>query len=82
MKQNAAQMQGFHAAMGNSANAQDRIKLHTEFAKQRAASMENMGNAFRDLYAALTPDQKATADLHMGGMRFGQAGPRGPGRWR
>lgn len=43
-------------------SAQDRLAQRAEFAKQRAADMETMTAAVRDLYAVLTPEQKPIAD--------------------
>jgi len=79
MKQQAADMQAFRAAMFSAETAQDRVTLHANHAKQRAAGFENLDKGLRDLYAVLTPEQKSQADLYLGRMRFGQAGPRG--RW-
>jgi LTXXQ motif family protein len=79
MKQQATQMQAFRTAMFSTQTAQERVALHAEHAKQRAAGFEALDKSLRDLYAVLTADQKATADLYLGRMRFGQAGPRG--RW-
>jgi hypothetical protein len=79
VKQQAADMQAFRTAMFSSQTPQDRTTLHANHAKQRAASFENLDKGLRELYAVLTPEQKAHADLYLGHMRFGQAGPRG--RW-
>jgi Spy/CpxP family protein refolding chaperone len=77
VKQQAADMQAFRTAMFNTQTPQDRVTLHANHAKQRATGFENLDKGLRELYAVLTPDQKAQADLHLGRMRFGQAGPRG-----
>jgi hypothetical protein len=79
VKQQAADMQTFRNAMFTAQTAQDRITLHAEHAKQRAAAFENLDKGLHELYAVLTPEQKSQADLHLGHMRFSQAGPRG--RW-
>ncbi len=79
VKQQAAQMQAFRTAMFSAQTPQDRVALHTEHAKQRAVAFEALDKGLRELYGALTADQKASADLYLGRMRFGQAGPRG--RW-
>jgi hypothetical protein len=54
---------------------------------QRMAGMQTMQAAMKDLYAALTPDQRNQADRHfshmmMGGHRGGHMGGAmgGPGR--
>ena len=62
--------------------APDRLAQRTEFAKQRIASMETMTAAVKDLYAVLTPEQKALADRQlahgpMGGGGRGMGGGRG-----
>jgi hypothetical protein len=79
VKQQAAQMQAFRTAMFSTQTAQERITLHTEHTKQRAAGFEALDKGLRELYGVLTADQKAAADLYLGRMRVGQAGPRG--RW-
>ena len=55
-------------------SAPDRLAQRTEFAKQRIADMETMTAAVKELYAALTPEQKAIADQHLA------RGPMGGGR--
>lgn len=67
------QMQSAPAQSGHEHFAQ-----RADFAKQRAAAMESMSTAVKDLYAALTPEQKAIADQRFG-ARGGPAG-RGMGR--
>lgn len=69
-------------AQAPAQSAPDRLKQRAEFAKQRAANIEAMSGAVKDLYAALTPEQQAVADQFFGGARTGQYGPRGYGRWR
>jgi periplasmic protein CpxP/Spy len=69
-----AQMYAHMSATNQS--APERLAQRTELAKQRLASMESMTAAVKDLYAALTPEQKAIADQHMargpmGGARHG-----------
>jgi hypothetical protein len=80
VKQQAAQMQAFRTAMFNTQTPQERIALHTEHAKQRATGFEALEKGMRELYAVLSADQKALADVYLGRMRVGQAGPRG--RWQ
>ena len=60
----------------------DRYSQHAAYARQRAVSMDEMGTALKDLYAALTPEQKTLADQYLAGPRMAQFGPRGYGRWR
>jgi Spy/CpxP family protein refolding chaperone len=48
--------------------------------KSRLEQSEKMTAAFKELYAALTPEQKALADQHPGrGMGFGHGFGGGPG---
>ena len=61
----------------------DRLAQRTEFAKQRIASMETMTAAVKDLYAVLTPEQKALADNQLAhGPMGGFGGGRGMGGGR
>jgi hypothetical protein len=76
VKQQAAAMQAFRAAMFSAQTPQERITMHADHAKQRATEFEALDKSFRELHAVLTAEQKAQADLHVGHMRFGQAGPR------
>ena len=58
--------------------APERLAQRTEFAKQRIAGMETMTAAVKDLYAVLTPEQKALADQHLAhGPMGGFGGGRG-----
>jgi hypothetical protein len=59
----------------------ERMEQRAERMKVRASHAEAMSGAVKDLYAALTPEQKAIADQHFGGFRTAQAG-RGYGRGR
>jgi hypothetical protein len=60
--------------------APERLAKHTEIAKQHIANMESMTAAVKELYAALTPEQKKTADdLLARGPMGGPGGPRGMG---
>lgn len=80
-KTQAATMQAFHAQPPSTAQtATERIEQRAERAKLRAEQMKTMSAAVKDLYAVLTPEQKAVADQHFGGPRLSQAGPRGYGR--
>ena len=72
----ARRAQMFAQMSATNQSAPDRLAQRTEFAKQRIAGMETMTAAVKDLYAALTPEQKAIADQHlahgpMGGARRG-----------
>ncbi|NDY92814.1 Spy/CpxP family protein refolding chaperone [Ideonella livida] len=63
--------------------APERMAQHTEAMKQRVADMEVMNKAVKDLYAALTPEQRTTADklmdrLHAGHGGRGDRDDRGP----
>jgi hypothetical protein len=75
LKANAAAMEGFRNAMFSTQEPVDRMSQRAEHMKARAAGMESMSTALKDLYAVLTPEQKTIADANFGG-RFG-GGPRG-----
>jgi hypothetical protein len=47
--------------------------------KQRLAEMENNASALKNLYAVLTPEQKAIADRHFGGFGPRAGAGYGPG---
>ena len=82
MKQQAESMKALFAQPATPPqSAPERASQRAEFAKQRAAAMESRSAALKDLYAVLTPEQKALADQHFGGPRMAQ-GPHGYGRWR
>lgn len=57
------------------ATAAERFDLHNKFMKEHLQQLEAVNAAFKDLYAALTPEQRAIADQ---GAGFGP-GFRGPG---
>ena len=84
MKREAESMQALRNQMFAAAQSggPEQFAQRAELMKQRAARAETMSTAVKDLYGALTPEQKALADLHLGGARFAQSGVRGPGRWR
>jgi hypothetical protein len=71
--------------MQQAKTAPERMNLMLEHMKQRTAAMEGVNDAFKRLYDALTPEQKAIADKHqpfgdhMGGKRGPQRGMGGPG---
>ena len=71
-KQQAQAMQAMRAKVQETAgSAPDRMAQRTEFMKTRTSNMETMNTSLKDLYAVLTPEQKATAD-----KRFGMMGGR------
>jgi Spy/CpxP family protein refolding chaperone len=81
-KQQAEAMQAWMTSAQGSAQATapERLELRNQMMKKRQEQMEKMTTAFKDLYAVLTPEQKALADQH-----FGMMGGRGwafnrPGR--
>lgn len=78
-KQQAEAMQALRTTMQGStqATAPERLALRTEMMKKRGEHMEGMTSALKDLYAALTPEQKAIADQRIGG--FGPMAGRGFG---
>ena len=53
------------------ASATDRIEQRTALMKQHLAQAETMAAALKDLYAVLTPEQKAIADQQFGGGYMG-----------
>lgn len=54
-------MQAWRAARqsGTTATAVERMDLHNQFLKKREEQSEKRTSAFRELYASLTPEQKA-----------------------
>ena len=74
-KEQADTMRAMRAKMLDATGpAPERMRQRTELMKQRVGNMETMTAALSDLYAALTPEQKAIADQHvgmMGGRRMG-----------
>lgn len=64
-------------AAAQAQTAPERLAQHAEFAKQRAASLDAMTAAVKDLYAALTPEQKAVADQRLASGGMGPMGGRG-----
>lgn len=80
-KQQAEAMQAWMTTVQGSAQASapERIELRNQIMKKRQEQMEKSTVAFKDLYAVLTPEQKALADQHMGmrggrGMAFNRLG--------
>ena len=63
-----------------AATAPERMELRNKAMKQRQEQMEKSTVVFKDLYAALTPEQKALADQRFGGgPGFGPGHHGGPG---
>jgi len=65
-----------HEAMWKSApsSSAERYEQHSKFMQERAQQHEALSAAYKELYAVLTPEQRAAADQRGGGY-----GPRGPG---
>ena len=78
VKKNAESMQATRTAMHSSpANtAPERLALHDAFMKQRLEQSEATTAALKELYAVLTPEQRAILDR---GPFGAGPGPRGPG---
>ena len=79
LKTQAQSMQSWRATMFDRAqgSALERSESHTQAMKQHQQQAERTGAAFKDLYAALTPEQKTIADQRLG---FGMGVGNGPGR--
>ena len=81
-QQQAQTMQTLGAKVQETGGATpDRMAQRSEFMKQRLTGMEAMSAAIKDLYAVLTPEQKAVADQrfgHGGGHPSGHGMPFGP----
>jgi len=81
-KQQAEAMQAFRTtAQGSTpATAPERLELRNQIMKKQQEQMEKMTASFKDLYAALPPEQKALADQRIGGgPGYGAGFPGGPG---
>lgn len=80
-REQAASMLAMRGAMQNEKNATvsapERLAEHTAMMKQRLGQMETMSVAVKDLYAALTPEQKTIADQEFGNMGGFMGGHRG-----
>jgi len=76
-KQSAEAMQSMYSTMHNSSvtSAPELLALRNEVMKKRLEQSEKTAAALKDLYASLTPDQKAILD--QGPNAFGPG--RGPG---
>lgn len=80
-KKQAEAMNAQHETMWKSApsSSAERYELHSKFMQERAQQHETLSAAYKELYSALTPEQRAAADQRGG---YGPGG-RGPGaRWR
>lgn len=80
VKQRAETMQARMAAMRDTGGtAPERLAKRDELMKQHQAEREKVTSAFKDLYAVLTPEQKAIADRGFGpGPQAAAPGFRGP----
>jgi Spy/CpxP family protein refolding chaperone len=77
-KQQATGMQAMHTQMQQgTGTAPERMAQRTAAMQQRVDSMATMTNALKDLYAALTPEQRIIADQHFSMMGSGGM-PLGP----
>lgn len=70
-----------HEAMWKSApsSSAERYEQHSKFMQQRALTHEALSAAYKELYSALTPEQRTAADQ---GFGFGPRGGYGPRGWR
>jgi Spy/CpxP family protein refolding chaperone len=70
-----------HEAMWKSApsSSAERYEQHSKFMQQRALTHEALSAAYKELYSALTPEQRTAADQ---GIGFGPRGGYGPRGWR
>ena len=72
-EQQAAGMQAMHTQMQQSAGtAPERMAQRAAAMQQRAAGMATMANALKDLYTALTPEQRTIVDQHFNRMGAGR----------
>jgi Spy/CpxP family protein refolding chaperone len=78
VKKGAESMQATRTAIQSSTanTAPERLALHNELMKQRVAQSEATTAALKNLYAVLTPEQRAILDR---GPIAAGPGPRGPG---
>ena len=83
-KQQAEAMQALRTTMQGStqATAPERLELRNQIMKQRQEQVEKSTAAFKELYAALTPEQKAIADQRFAGGPGAGPGFRGGPGWR
>ncbi len=76
-KQQGETMHASRAAMSSQnagGSVPERMALRTATMQQHLGNMETMNNALKDLYAVLTPEQKAIADRSFGHMRMAFGG--------
>jgi hypothetical protein len=75
-KQQAEAMQALRNTVQGSAQASapERLELRDQIMKKRQEQMEKGTAVFKELYAALSPEQKALADQHVGFGRMGGGG--------
>lgn len=79
-KARATTMEAFHAQPPvTGQTAEERIAQRANVAKLHSEQAAALGAAVKDLYAVLTPEQKAIADRHFGGPQMARGGY---GRWR
>jgi hypothetical protein len=79
VKQRAEGMQArMNAMRATAGTAPERLAKRNEIMKQHQTEMEKTSAAFTELYAALTPEQKAIADRGFGPGPMAAPGFRGP----
>ena len=81
-KQQAEAMRAWRTTVQGStqATAPERLELRNQIMKKRQEQVEKTTGAFKDLYAALTPEQKTIADQRFaGGPGHGRGFHGGPG---
>ena len=82
VKQRAQSMVAMHASMQSTASTvTERMDQRIAFMKLGLSNMEAVGNAAKQLYAVLTPEQKAAFDQAAPGAGFGPARGFGPGHF-
>lgn len=80
-KAQAETMESFHTQPPVTAQTTpERLEQRVEFAKQRAEQLKATSAALKNLYAVLTPEQKAIADRYFGGMHASPRASYGRGR--
>ncbi len=67
VKEMRDQMQA--AMRAPAATAPERFDRHIELMKHRLVNFENMDQALKELYSALTPEQRGILDRHFSRMR-------------
>ena len=80
-RKQAEGMQGLREKMHDTTGtAPEQLARRAEMMKQRVSAMEGHAAALKDLYAALSPDQKTLLDQHFAGHGPGRLAWGGPGR--